>query len=62
MGISIGCLIGMIPLLFMTDRKKLYFNDMVLLPLLALILFLRYIEVLRLNFAFSTRYACFSRR
>jgi hypothetical protein len=26
-GISIGCLIGMAPLLFMTDRKKLYFNE-----------------------------------
>ena len=26
-GISIGCIIGMFPLLFMSDRKALYFND-----------------------------------
>jgi len=27
LGISVGCLIGMAPLLFITDRKKLYFNE-----------------------------------
>jgi len=26
-GISVGCLIGMLPLMFITDRKKLYFED-----------------------------------
>jgi hypothetical protein len=29
-GISIGCLIGMLPLLFITDRKKMYFKEKVL--------------------------------
>ena len=28
-GISIGCLIGMVPLLFITDRKKMYFKEKV---------------------------------
>ena len=27
LGISIGCIIGMAPLLFLKDRKKLYFNE-----------------------------------
>jgi len=27
LGISVGCLIGMVPLLFMKDRKKLYFTE-----------------------------------
>ena len=26
-GLSVGCLIGMLPLLFMTDRKAMYFDD-----------------------------------
>ena len=27
LGISVGCLVGMVPLLFMQDRKHVYFSD-----------------------------------